>query len=481
MKKSVTQFLLDHAAEKPVSFHMPGHKGSDIYRRYGYDEFLNNFIDCDITEIPGADNLFQTEGVIRETAEKYRRLYDVKKSYLLINGTSGGLIAAILASVPQGKKLVMARNCHKSVFNALTLGGIEPVYAYPSMVEEYGISGAVEAEEIARCLDENPEAEAVILPSPNYYGICSDIKAIADVVHARGKVLIVDQAHGAHLKFMAGEPKAAEECGADIVVNSTHKTLCSFTQSAVLNYNSDRVEQYILEDKLQAIQSTSPSYLLMASLDINADILEKHGERLFSAWQSNIEDFYAKAAAVEGLKLMEVPGAMDKTKINIDMSRYGIDGNQLEELLMEKGIYSELVTGNILMCMTGIGNTGADFERLLAALKSIAEERAFDKDGSDHGAAGTEGCDKADNSGAALWMKRRALHEIPKKKQQVHIDESEGLICAASIIPYPPGIPFVCPGEEIGREEIEYIKLLRNRGEKVIGVDENMCVVVGKE
>jgi len=281
---------------------------------------------------------------------------------------------------------------------------------------------------------------------------------------------------------MSGEPKSAEECGADIVVNSTHKTLCSFTQSAVLNYNSDRVEQYILEDKLQAIQSTSPSYLLMASLDINADILEKHGERLFSAWQSNIEDFYAKAAAVEGLKLMEVPGAMDKTKINIDMSGYGIDGNQLEELLMEKGIYSELVTGNILMCMTGIGNTKADFERLLAALKSIAEERAFDKDGSDHsGAAGTEGCDKADNSGAALWMKRRALHEIPKKKQQVHIDESEGLICAASIIPYPPGIPFVCPGEEIGREEIEYIKLLRNRGEKVIGVDENMCVVVGKE
>ncbi len=482
MKNGVTQFLLEHAAEKPVSFHMPGHKGSDIYKKYGYDAFLNNFIDCDITEIPGADNLFQTEGIIRETAEHYRSLYDVKKSYLLINGTSGGLIAAILASVPQGKKLVMARNCHKSVFNALTLGGIEPVYAYPSMVEEYGISGPVEPEEIARCLDENPDAQAVILPSPNYYGICSDIKAIADEVHARGKVLIVDQAHGAHLKFMAGEPLAAEECGADIVVNSTHKTLCSFTQSAVLNYNSDRVEQYVLEDKLQAIQSTSPSYLLMASLDINADILKEHGEELFSAWQKNIDDFYAKAAAVPGLKLMEVPGAMDKTKINIDMSSYGIDGNQLEEILMEKGIYAELVTGNILMCMTGIGNTAEDYEKLLEALKCIAEERAFDKESAERNSfAGAEGSDKADNSGAALWMKRRALHEIPKKKQQVHIDESAGLICASSIIPYPPGIPFVCPGEEIGTEEIEYIKLLRNRGEKVIGVDENMCVVVGKK
>ena len=470
-RRGVTQFLLDHADIKPVSFHMPGHKGSDIYRRYGYDAFLENFIDCDITEIPGADNLFQTEGVIKDTAEKYRRLYDVKKSYLLINGTSGGLIASVLATVPQGKKLVMARNCHKSVFNALTLGGIEPVYAYPSMIEEYGISGQILPEEIERCLLENQDAAAVILPSPNYYGICSDIKAIADVVHSYGKVLIVDQAHGAHLKFMPGEPLAAEECGADIVVNSTHKTLVSFTQSAVLNLNSDRVAQYALEDKLQAIQSTSPSYLLMASLDINADILEAHGDELFTAWQNNIENFYAKAAAVPGLKLMEVPGAMDKTKINIDMSCYGIDGNHLEEILMEKGIYSELVTGNILMCMTGIGNAESDFVRLLEALEEIAKRSK----------AGAEGGKELNEDGAALWMKRRALHKLPEKKQQVSLDESEGLICASSIIPYPPGIPFICPGEAIGREDIEYIKLLRGRGEKVIGVDENMCVVVGKE
>ena len=470
-RRGVTQFLLDHAGIKPVSFHMPGHKGSDIYHRYGYDAFLEKFIDCDITEIPGADNLFQTEGVIKDTAEKYRSLYDVKKSYLLINGTSGGLIASVLATVPQGKKLVMARNCHKSVFNALTLGGIEPVYAYPSMIEEYGVSGQILPEEIERCLLENQDAEAVILPSPNYYGICSDIKAIADVVHSYGKVLIVDQAHGAHLKFMPGEPLAAEECGADIVVNSTHKTLVSFTQSAVLNLNSDRVAQYVLEDKLQAIQSTSPSYLLMASLDINADILEAHGDELLTAWQNNIESFYAKAAAVPGLKLMEVPGAMDKTKINIDMSYYGIDGNHLEEILMEKGIYCELVTGNILMCMTGIGNTESDFVRLLEALEEIAKRSE----------AGVEDGKEFNEDGAVLWMKRRALHKLPEKKQHVSLDESEGLICASSIIPYPPGIPFICPGEAIGREDIEYIKLLRGRGEKVIGVDENMCVVVGKE
>lgn len=477
-KQGVTQFLTNHASLNPVSFHMPGHKGSNLYSKYGYEEFMKRFIDCDITEIPGADNLFQTEGIILETADKYKKLYDVKKSYLLINGTSGGLIAGILASVPKGRKLIMARNCHKSVFNALTLGSIDPIYAYPSMIEEYGISGQVTAEEIQRCIAENPDAEAVILPSPNYYGICSDIKAIAEVVHSYGKVLIVDQAHGAHLKFMGGEPPSAEECGADIVVNSTHKTLASFTQSAVLNLVTDRVERYLLEDKLQAIQSTSPSYILMASLDINANIIADHGEELFGRWQKNIDEFYAKARKIRGLKVMDIPGSMDRTKINLDMSGCGIDGGELEELLMKEGIFAELVTGNILMCMTGIGNTGEDFQRLLDTLAKIADGKA--PTACESGGAGNAGSSVTSaEKGAALWMKRRPLHDIPQKKQQVHIDESEGMICASAIIPYPPGIPFICPGEEIRREEIEYIKRLRERGEKVIGVDENMQVLVG--
>lgn len=468
--KGITQFLLKHAGVSPVSFHMPGHKGSALYRKYGYEEFVKNFIDCDITEIPGADNLFQMESVIKETADKYTKLYNVKQSYPLINGTSGGLIAAVLASVGKGRKLIMARNCHKSVFNALTLGGIEPVYAYPSMIEEYGISGQIEPEEIERCIMENPDTDAIILPSPNYYGICSDIGAIAEIAHKYGKVLIVDQAHGAHLKFMRNQPFSAEECGADIVVNSTHKTLASFTQSAILNLNSDRVKKSILEDKLQAIQSTSPSYLLMASLDINADILADHGDELFAQWQENIDDFYSEAAKIPGIKLMNIPGAMDSTKINIDMGSYGIDGNELEEMLMAEGIFAELVTGNILMCMTGIGNTKEDLDKLLAVLTKVAERNELSN----------EADSTADSEGAALWSKKRELHKIPELKETVALDECEGRICASSVIPYPPGIPFLCPGEKISKEEIEYIKQLRQRGEKVIGVNENMEIVVGK-
>lgn len=485
----VTEFLIEHAKKDPVSFHMPGHKGKALYQKYGYGEFLERFFDCDITEIIGADNLFQTEGIIAETMGKYRELYGAKASYLLVNGTSGGIIASILACAGKstggsaGGKLIMARNCHKSVFNALTLGGIQPVYAYPSVVEEYGIAGPVDAEEIARLLDENPEAGAVILPSPNYYGICSDIEAISREVHKRNRVLIVDQAHGAHLKFFedaAGAkgntamPKSAESCGADIVINSTHKTLTSLTQSAVLNVMTDRVDLRILEDKLQAIESTSPSYILMASLDINADIMKEHGSELVEKWQKNIGHFYEKAGLIKGLKIMKNSN-LDFTKINLDMSACGLDGGQLENELLKYEIYGELVTGNILMCMTGIGNTRKDFDRLLKALEEIAEKKSPISDGTNQPEAQAD----AQAAGAFLWTKKRTMHDMPVHKKLVKIEDAEGCFCAASIIPYPPGIPLICPGEEIGREEIEYVKELRARGEKVMGIDGEGRIVVG--
>lgn len=467
------QFLLQHAANDPVSFHMPGHKGSAIFKKYGYEEYLDNFVDCDITEIPGADNLFQAEGIIKETMDKYSRLYDVEHSYLQINGTSGGIIASILATVKPGRKLIMARNCHKSVFNALTLGNIKPVYAKPELIEEHGILGAVSPEEIQRCIDGNPEADAIILPSPNYYGICSDIKAIADVAHKAGKVLIVDQAHGAHLKFFhkfgygEGMPMAAEACEADLVINSIHKTLASLTQSAVLNLNSKLVDRYVLEDKIQAIESTSPSYVLMSFLDINADLLNDHGDQAMKEWRDAIDYFYEEAKAIKGLKLMNA-GNMDITKINLDMSALGIDGARLEQLLMEKGIFSELYTGDVLMLMTGIGNTKKHMDRTLEALREIA--------------AGGKSIEPSDAERRKAYHVPAAgkLYDVPMDKEFVTMDDAAGKICAGSIIPYPPGIPFVCPGEEITADIIRYIKALRTDGEKVIGVNDKGEILVGK-
>ena len=477
MNKGVTQFLLSHAGKNPVSFHMPGHKGSAIYRENGYGEFLDHFVDCDITEIPGADNLYQAEDIIADTMEKYRTLYDVRESYLLINGSSAGLVASILTCVPRGGKLIMARNCHKSIFNGLLMAGAEPVYLHPEMIDDYGISGEISLESVKVAIAEHPDASAVILPSPNYYGICSDIKAIATAVHEAGMVLIVDQAHGAHLHFFGShldEPfKSADDLGADIVIQSTHKTLASFTQSAIVNLCTDRVDKYLFEDKLQLIESTSPSYLLMASLDINGDLLEKQGERLIGEWKENLKWFYKTAPeAVNGLRVMSHP-MLDHTKINLDMSAYCIDGLELEELLNERGIFPELVTGNIVMCMTGIGNKRCDYERLLEALKEIAEERGLCEEGGNDAVAAPEATQ-------AVTMKRLQQVAIPSAKESVSMEEAAGRVCAASIIPYPPGIPIICPGEIIDQEVLDYCADLRARGEKVMGIDERGYVLVGK-
>ena len=485
MNKAITTFLTEHADTNPVSFHMPGHKGSRIYRENGYGYFLDKIMDCDITEIPGADNLFQTEGIIAETMKKYERLYGVKKSYLLVNGSSGGLISAILACVRPGGKLIMARNSHKSIFNALGLASIEPVYAYPEEAEGCGILGEITAEEIVRCMDDNPDADAVILPSPNYYGICSNVRKIAEEVHKRGKVLIVDQAHGAHLRLFekyagsgagcacaeCGFPESAETQGADIVINSIHKTLASFTQSALLNLTSDRVNPFVMEDKLQTIESSSPSYLLMATLDINADLLEKSGERLIKEWTDNLEYFYTEAEKIPGLRVI-MPQNMDRTKINIDMSAYGINGNELEELLMERDIFIELVTGNIVMCMTGIGNTRRDYERLLQALEEIASQLGENKT-----------CGQAIRPAGQPEVLTRVLEKkaVPVEKEFVLIDEAAGRVCGSSIITYPPGIPIVCPGEVIDEAVIEYVKARRGAGEKVIGLTAEDTVCVGRQ
>ena len=511
-RNSVVHFLLSHRECDPVSFHMPGHKGNQLYERFGYDEFLQHMVDCDITEICGADNLFQAEDIIAETMERYRQLYNVKKSYLLVNGSSCGLISAIMASVNAGKKLIMARNCHKSIFNALTLGNISPSYIYPRMIEEFGISGEIDLEDVRKALEDEPDAEAVIIPSPNYYGICSDVKAIADIVHEYGKILIVDQAHGAHLKFFGdlfgadynGQessrmiardlPYSAEECGADIVINSTHKTLASFTQSAVMNVTSDRVDLAYLEDKLQAVESTSPSYLLMASLDINAEMLEEHEEELIKGWYDNLKRFYTEAKDIKGLKIVNTGSNMDWTKINLDMSGCGLSGHELEDLLLEKNIFIELVTGNIVMCMTGIGNRNSDFDRLLDALKEISEKHYVEK-------GANSKCDSAEDefvSGevqdavesyeeeedvlvkfAKLTAEKAELTSLPVRKEYVPIEESVGRVCACSIIPYPPGIPLICPGEIISKDAMEYAFALRKSGEKVMGITEDYRVLVG--
>ena len=467
------KYLVNYANNNKISFHMPGHKGSGIYKMYGYESFVESIMDCDITEITGADNLFQPEGIIKEVQDTYERLYEVKKSFLLVNGTTAGILASVMASVKPGKKLLMSRGCHKSVYNAVKLGNITPVYVQPEQYGDEGIIGVVNPKDVENALAQDPDIEAVILPSPNYYGICSDIEAMAEIVHRHNKILIVDQAHGAHLKFFHkfgvgdGMPKAAEDCGADIVINSIHKTLASYTQSAVLNVVSDRVDIYHLFEKLQMIQSTSPSYILMASLAINGELIEKHGELLFGKWKKSLEWFYENAAEIEGLHIIKGK-ELDCTKINIDLSAWGITGRKLEEFLMNK-MHFELCTGDVLMAMTGIGNRKGHFFILLDGLKKAIEELGTNEPGVRRG-----------NGFAVPPNGVQMPHG--DEKEEILLQDAKGRVCASNITPYPPGIPFACEGEEITGEIVNSLQRLIDEGHMVCGITEEnkVCVYKGE-
>ena len=468
---SLMDFLPEHAGTDPVSFHMPGHKGIGFFEKMGYGPLMEDLVDMDITEIPGADNLFQNEDVILAVTEKYRELYRSRKSYILVNGSSVGLIASILTASRRGSRVLIARNCHKSIYNAVNLGGLEAEYLYPEILVEEGITGEITKEEVDRALRENPETVLVVVPSPNYYGICSDIAAISQVCHSHGAVLIVDQAHGAHLRFMSGEagfeyPKSAEEGGADMVINSTHKTLASMTQTAVLNVMTDRVDLPTLENYLQILESSSPSYPLMLSLDVNAEILlSDKGRAALKDWDRAVESFYRRSGEVPGLKVLEHP-LLDRTKINLDMSAVGLNGSELEAELNKRNVWPELVTGNIVMCMTGIGTTEAHITRLLDALKDIAE--------ASHGAAA-----ETARTEPPRTMFRLERKPIPERYCSKPIAECAGRVSAGLIIPYPPGIPLACPGEVLTGELLTYVTQLRERGEKVIGIDSDMNIRVG--
>lgn len=468
-QRTVTDFLISHEKANPISFHMPGHKGrGEIYEQYGYEDFLQNIIGCDITEIPGADALTQPEDCLRRVMENYAELYGVRHTELLVNGSSTGLIASILETVPRSGKLIMGRNSHKSVFSALRLGGIEPVYVSPETDSIHHLQGAICAEDVKEALRLHPDASAVLVTSPNYYGIISNIREIAQVTHEAGKVLIVDQAHGAHLKFfdsMNGTIRAAENGGADLVVNSTHKTLMSFTSTAILNVRTERVDIPSLSEKVRMLQTTSPSYLLMGSLDVNEKILLQ-SEELFRSWQEDLNFFYREAEKRKGVSIIRCDN-LDRTKINLSMKSCGLTGQMLAQELQDRNLWMEMTHGDYVMMMTGLGNRREDYEKMLAALDEIREK---------HGViSGEEGVSEAMIS---FHLEQR---EIPGKRSRIPLSEAAGQVLYDSLIPYPPGIPLACPGEVLTQEAVKYIRHLLDNGVMVVGIDSDQMLYAGNE
>jgi len=475
--KGLIEFIKAHRDSERASFHMPGHKGKAFFKENGYEDFVDLMIDGDLTEIEGADNLFKAESILRKTMNRYKAMYTAKQAFMLVGGSSAGILASALSIISKGDTLIMASNCHKSVYNALMLSGGKAVFVAPETLKDYGLAGEVSASRIEEALIKHPEAKAVLITSPNYYGVCSDIEKISEIVHAHGKILIVDDKiapsrgdiKNQHSK---AQKLAAEASGADIAILSTHKTLASFTQTAILLVCSDRVDVDTIANNLQILQSSSPSYILMASLDLNARIIEEYGDALFKEWQADLDYAYEELRKIQGLELLEME-LLDRTKLVFGLREIGISGYELDALLRERGIFCELSDSRFVMAMSGIGSKRKDYELLISALNEIAEEARE---------SGRNSASREDDEIVLMdeLYRHGEIFDVPSETERLVARESEGKISAQALIPYPPGIPIIVPGERIDSEKIRVLEKLHKDGVSVIGLDGNGKILCGR-
>ena len=430
-----------------VPMHMPGHK-----RNVQLAEYLGKLgADVDITEIDGFDDLHDADGVIAEGMERADRLWGAKRSFFCVNGSTGGILATVFAVLEDGDELICARNCHKAVYNAMELRRAKPHFLFPEKEEQSGTDCIVTAGTVAAMLDKYPASKAVIITSPTYEGVICDVKAIADAVHERGAVLIVDEAHGAHLGFGCGFPDGAVKNGADVVIHSLHKTLPSLTQTAMVHVCSERVDSDKLARCMAIFETSSPSYLLMSSIDCCVRLLEERSEELFGEWYRRLKLFEEKTAALKHLRVMKKTDAMyaiEPSKLVISTRGTSINGRELMNMLRDQySIELEMAASDYVVAMTGMGDTEENILKFADAVCEI--------DGA-VGLAEMRERPNVDEPERCCFSWETAS----KEREAMDISAAVGRVSAEYVWAYPPGIPLLIPGERIGGD---FEKLIESR------------------
>ncbi|MDR1705257.1 MAG: aminotransferase class I/II-fold pyridoxal phosphate-dependent enzyme [Clostridiales bacterium] len=465
----VYRFIKEYLKKDIYPFHMPGHKRNP---RFLPAELMG----MEITEFPGADNLLAPAGVIKELEERIARVFGAEVSFLMTNGSTGCLLAALMAVRKQGAKVLVARNCHKSVYSALVLSGMRPVYVYPEMTD-INIAGGVSPAAIEAAFRENPGICAAVITSPTYEGFVSDVSAIAEITRGYGVPLIVDEAHGAGFNLSDKLPESAVACGADIVVHSLHKRMPMLSQTAVMHVKSGILDPAFVKKGFNLIQSTSPSYILMAQVDYALGLmLDDPG--IMAGYLKNLLDLRAKLPKEGILRLVgeEYDGRFaikqtDISKIVLYIDGKELSGGRIERIFAEDyGVQLELSGLCHVIAMTTPGDTGEGFNRLFRAVNAVNEGKISAGDSNVFERI------SAPPRPQIVLTPRDAFYE---KTRSVKLSEALSLISAGFIIPYPPGIPLVAPGEIITSEILTHIKACGDSGINVIGADESIYVCEG--
>ncbi len=479
------EVLTAYGASDIYPFHMPGHK------RQRLGDFTPEEID--VTEVEGLDDLHHAGGILREGQERLAQVFGADESFYLIDGSTAGILAAVCACCGRGGRVLIGRNCHRSVYHAAYLAEAKLTCIYPDLTD-CGLQGSIRPEQVKEALCRYPDVRAVVITSPTYDGVVSDIRAIADIVHARNLPLIVDEAHGAHFGFSDGFPQKAIALGADLCVESLHKTLPAYTQSAALHlkktgangekyrFDAAKVQRY-----LDIFQSSSPSYVLMAGLDrcvrmvgedaaLYANSDTKKDSR-FGQFEERLPNFYDQRDALNSVRALpsgtdgecQTSGiyARDPSKILISAERAGLNGQQLYELLLKKyRLQMEMAADSYVVALTGIMDTDEGFLRLIKALFEI------------DGAADPDTCPAAGDplDAALLYGPKETRMELAQamdaEAAALSLCEAAGRISAEFICLYPPGIPILIPGEVIPEELIGALTLCVERGMQLYGIQD---------
>lgn len=472
-----------------ANFFCPGHKQGttlhpDLQRLLGTDVF-----NADLPELPALDNLFAPEGVIAEAQRLASDVFTsqgsaVWKTHFLINGSTCGIEAAILSTVRPDGCIVLPRNAHQSAVHALVLSGATPIWVDPVYDTRHDLLHGVSVRSVEEALGRAPgRVDAVLVVSPTYHGVLSDVRGIADIAHRYGAKVIVDEAHGAHLSFHDDLPESATECNADFVVQSTHKTLTAFTQAAMLHFQRAAVDESRVSAALQLVQSTSPNYLLMASLDATRALMQGSGRELMEKTIMLAHRCAQRIASLEGFSVvgLETQHQCDGDELEIskisspcDSSMHARDPTRITVLLPENvtgydidthlidrfGVYAELPSFRHITFVVTPGTTQEDVDTLvtsLAVYNATSREKSPFSNGFKCGNIGIQD----------VKMTPRQAFFAPSTT--VDVSEVVGRVCAETLCPYPPGIPVLLPGEVVTQESVDILKAVLDAGGSVSG------------
>lgn len=442
---------------------MPGHKRNT--KRFGQGLPYG----LDITEIEGFDDLHHADGILKEAQTQAAALYGAKETKFLVNGSTAGILSAILGCTQKGDQILVSRNCHKSVYHAIFLNELEPVYLHPDFSREFQLNTEISVSAVKAALTKHSRIKAVVIVSPTYDGVVSDVQAIAEAVHEKGIPLIVDEAHGAHFGFHPYFPENALKKGADVVIHSLHKTLPSLTQTALLHIRGDYADAKRISAYLDILQSSSPSYILMASIHECIRMLQEEKEQLFQPYVKNLDTLRRNLQNLKHFKLAQTE-QYDCSKIVISVSNTDMTSKELYwHLLLKYHLQMEMAAGSYVLAMTSPGDTKEGFRRLEQALMEL--DTAVQKKENIEEIKGLP-------ENPVIYTNARVFRCPEEEKEYMPLEKSEGRISLEYAYLYPPGCPLIVPGERISRECIKQLEIYQKLGFQVEGLEKHGSIGV---